>query len=112
MAVQGAAATAEIDRTISAGMSNVEADNSAADVKVESASTGNIYSSAAVLAVGGKAAVGAGVSVNRIGDTVRATINGGNLKLKNLEVRSKAAQTIKTFGAAGSGGEASEFPDR
>ncbi|PKL38639.1 MAG: hypothetical protein CVV41_22465, partial [Candidatus Riflebacteria bacterium HGW-Riflebacteria-1] len=104
VAIQGAAATGEISRTISAKMNNVQLNNTGASVDIQSDSKGDINSSAAVIAVGGKAAVGAGVSVNRIGDTVSASVTGGNLTLKDLELRSKASQMIRTIGAAGSGG--------
>jgi len=104
VAVQGAAATGEISRTIYSRLNAAQINNVSSSVDVVAESCGAINSSAAVVSVGGKAGVGAGVSVNRIDDTVNASVSGGTLNLKDLDIRSKASQTIRTIGAAGSGG--------
>lgn len=105
VSVQGAAATGEITRTVAAGMSNVSENKTDSLVDVLAESTGEINSNATVVSIGaGVAGVGAGVVVNRMNDTVSSSVNGGALTVKDLEVRAKASQTIRAFGAAGAGG--------
>lgn len=105
VSVQGAAATGEITRTVAAGMSNVSENKTDSLVDVLAESTGEINSNATVVSIGaGVAGVGAGVVVNRMNDTVSSSVNGGALTVKGLEVRAKASQTIRAFGAAGAGG--------
>ncbi len=105
VAVQGAAATGEISRTVAAGMDNVSASKTDSFVDILAESTGEINSNATVAAVGvGVAGVGAGVVVNRLSDTISSSVSGTTLNVKDLEVRAKGSQTIRAFGVAGAGG--------
>lgn len=104
VAVQGAAVSTRIARTVSAALENVNEEQTTSNIDVLAESTGEINSSAAVVAIGANVGVGAGVSVNRIADTVSSSVTGGILNVKNLAVKAKSAQTIRTAGAAGSGG--------
>ncbi|MFZ5953076.1 MAG: beta strand repeat-containing protein, partial [Candidatus Rifleibacteriota bacterium] len=104
ISVQGAAATSEISRTISAGTSNVTENKTDSSIDVLAESSGEINSNATVVSIGASAGVGAGVVVNRMSDAISSWVTGGVLGVKDLEVRAKAAQTIRTVGIAGSGG--------
>ncbi len=104
VAVQGAAATSEISRTISAGMNNVSETKNDSSIDVVAESTGEINSNATVVSIGKSVGVGAGVVVNRMSDDVTSSLTGGVLAIKDLDIRSKATQTIRTIGVAGAGG--------
>ncbi|KAF1080651.1 MAG: hypothetical protein GQF41_3061 [Candidatus Rifleibacterium amylolyticum] len=104
VAVQGASVLSDISRTVSSGLNKVTENKTDSEIEVQSKNTGEINSNATVIAIGGSAGVGAGVAVNHLGDTTRSFVSGGNLAVKNLDIRAKTAQTIRTVGIAGAGG--------
>lgn len=112
VAVQGAAATALINKDTEASMNGVtvskasEQDNSGADVDVKASSSNDIVTTADVVSVaagGGTAvAVGAGVSVNRSEAGVNAFVSGGSMKIDDLAVEAANSANITTVGIGGS----------
>lgn len=111
-AVQGEAATALVNKQVNAGMSGTSinadnADNKSANVNVKANSDTDITTSAAVVAGGGTAGVGAGVAVNRIVQQTNAAVNGGTMNVNNLTVNAYANPAIQNIGvgiaAAGQG---------
>ena len=111
-AVQGEAATALINKQVNAAMNDVDinaddADNTAADVDVTANSNSKILTSADVLTISGTAGVGAGVAVNRIMQQTNASVNGGQMNVKDLMVHANGTPRIENVGvgvaAAGQG---------
>lgn len=111
VAVQGAAATALINKDTEASMNGViinkasEQDNSGADVTVEASSSNDIVTTAdtvSVMAGGTGAAVGAGVAVNRSEANVNALVSGGTMNVDDLAVRAANSANITTVGVGGS----------
>ena len=111
VAVQGAAATALINKDTEASMNGViinkasEQDNSGADVTVEASSSNDIVTTAdTVSATVGSAgaAVGAGVAVNRSEANVNALVSGGTMNVDDLAVRAANSANITTVGVGGS----------
>lgn len=117
-AVQGAAATALINKQVNAAMNNVNinqrndaADNKAdnkTDVNVNAESSSNIITSADVIAASGTFSGGAGVAVNRIVQQTNASVNGGTMNVDDMVVKANASPSIKNIGigaaAAGTAG--------
>lgn len=109
VAVQGAAATALINKNLSAAMSDTgidkdEANAGRANVMVDADNQSDIYTGAVVVAVSGKAAIGAGVSVNRILQDTTALVDGGVQNVGDLLISSQAKPSILTIGVGGAGG--------
>lgn len=112
VAVQGAAATALINKDTEASMNGVtvskasEQDNSGADVDVKASSSNDIVTTADVVSVaagGGTAvAVGAGVSVNRSEAGVNALVSGGSMNVDDLAVKAANSANITTVGVGAS----------
>lgn len=110
VAVQGAAATALINKDTEASMSGVSitkqnTSGKGADVVVEADSNNSILTTAdtASVAVGSTAvAVGAGVAVNRSEAGVKALVSGGSMNVNNLEVNAGNSAAIETIGIGGS----------
>ena len=111
VAVQGAAATALINKDTEASMNGViinkasEQDNSGADVTVKASSSNDIVTTAdtvSVMAGGTGAAVGAGVAVNRSEANVNALVSGGTMNVDDLAVRAANSANITTVGVGGS----------
>lgn len=110
VAVQGAAATALINKDTEASMSGVSitkqnTSGKGADVVVEADSNNSILTTAdtASVAVGSTAvAVGAGVAVNRSEAGVKALVSGGSMNVNNLEVNAANSAAIETIGIGGS----------
>ncbi len=112
VAVQGAAATALINKDTEASMNGVtvskasEQDNSGADVDVKASSSNDIVTTADVVSVaagGGTAvAVGAGVSVNRSEAGVNAFVSGGSMNVDDLAVKAANSANITTVGVGAS----------
>lgn len=110
VAVQGAAATALINKDTEASMSGVSitkqnTSGKGADVVVEADSNNSILTTAdtASVAVGSTAvAVGAGVAVNRSEAGVKALVSGGSMNMNNLEVNAANSAAIETIGIGGS----------
>ena len=111
-AVQGEAATALVNKQVNAGMSGTSinadnADNKSANVNVKANSDTDITTSAAVVAGGGTAGVGAGVAVNRIIQQTGASVNGGTMNINNLDISANGTPRIENIGVgAGAGGTA------
>lgn len=111
VAVQGAAATALINKDTEASMNGVtiskayEQDNSGADVNVKASSSNDIVTTAdtvSVMAGGTGAAVGAGVAVNRSEANVNALVSGGTMDVDDLAVKAANNANITTVGVGGS----------
>ena len=111
VAVQGAAATALINKDTEASMNGVtvskasEQDNSGADVNVKASSSNDIVTTADVVAVtagGSGAAVGAGVAVNRSEANVNALVSGGSMNVDDLAVKAANSANITTVGVGAS----------
>lgn len=110
VAVQGAAATALINKDTEASMSGVSitkqnTSGKGADVVVEADSNNSILTTADTtsVAVGSTAvAVGAGVAVNRSEAGVKALVSGGSMNMNNLEVNAANSAAIETIGIGGS----------
>lgn len=110
VAVQGAAATALINKDTEASMCGVSitkqnTSGKDADVVVEADSNNSILTTAdtASVAVGSTAvAVGAGVAVNRSEAGVKALVSGGSMNVNNLEVNAANSAAIETIGIGGS----------
>lgn len=110
VAVQGAAATALINKDTQAVMEGVtvhsyNSNKNNADVNVIASSTNDITTSADVLAVaagGTTAAVGAGVAVNRSQADITAKVTGGKMEVGNLSVMGKNQASITNIGVGGS----------
>lgn len=111
VSVQGAAATALINKDTEASINGVtvkktdENDNSGADVTVNASSSNNIVTTAdtvSVMAGGTGAAVGAGVAVNRSEANVDALVKGGSMDVDDLAVKAANSANITTVGVGGS----------
>ena len=110
-AVQGAAATALINKDTEASMNGViinkasETGNSGADVNVKASSSNDIGTTASTVSVvagGTGAAVGAGVAVNRSEANVNALVSGGTMNVDDLAVKAANSANITTVGVGGS----------
>ena len=106
VAVEGAAATALVNKNVEASMTganiNKEKENNEnADVKITAENESILMTSADVAAVGEKAGIGAGVGVNRIIQNISAILSGGTQNVKNALVKSKAKSEITTIGVGG-----------
>lgn len=103
VAVQGAAATALINKQVEASMTDVNAEN-ASSVTVTADNNSDVTTSADVAAVSGNVSVGAGVAVNRILQQTNATVNGGTMDVAgNLLVKANGTPRIENIGVGGSG---------
>lgn len=109
-AVQGSAATALINKNVSAAFENSSVDKdggTTADVTVEAQNASEITTSADAVSVGGRAGVGAGVAVNRIVQQTNAAVNGSQMNVKDLMVHANGTPRIENVGvgiaAAGQG---------
>lgn len=111
VSVQGAAATALINKDTEASMNGVtiskasEQDSSGADVTVKASSSNDIITTAdTVSATVGSAgaAVGAGVAVNRSEANVNALVSGGTMDVDDLAVKAANSANITTVGIGGS----------
>lgn len=110
--VQGSAATALINKNVTAEIENTDIDNNNvnknANVIVDAQNDSSITTSADTASVAGQGAgVGAGVAVNRIVQQTNAAVNGGTMNVKNLTVDAYANPAIQNIGvgiaAAGQG---------
>ena len=109
-AVQGAAATALINKNTMADMTGVTItkandEENGADVTVHASSDNNILTTADVASVaagGNGAAIGAGVAVNKSKADVTASVNGGQQNVNNLRVDAANNAAIETIGVGGS----------
>ena len=104
VAVQGAAATALVNKAVSAEVrdSFIDKDkDQAAVVNVEAAGKSKITSTALAGAGSGNAAVGAGVAVNRINQDTAAAVSDSTLQGKNITVQATGNSAITSVGIGG-----------
>jgi len=101
VAVQGAAATALVNKTVTAEVQDSKIDkdtDKGAYVTVQADSKSTINSLAAVGAGGGDFAGGAGVSVNRINQDTTATLSGSTVKDRHTTVQAAGDSAITSIG--------------
>jgi hypothetical protein len=101
VAVQGAAATALVNKAVTAEVQDTNADkdtDKGAYVTVQADSKSTINSLAAVGAGGSDFAGGAGVSVNRINQDTNASLSGSTVKDKHTTVQADGDSTITSVG--------------
>ena len=102
-AVQGSAATALINKNVSAVIENTNIDYNGgsknADVTVDAQNNSEITTSADAVSVAAQGAgVGAGVAVNRIIQQTNAAVNGGTMNVNNLTVKANGTPRIENIG--------------
>ena len=102
-AVQGSAATALINKNVSAVIENTNIDYNGgsknANVTVDAQNNSEITTSADTASVAGQGAgVGAGVAVNRIIQQTNAAVNGGTMNVNNLTVNANGTPRIENIG--------------
>lgn len=101
--VQGSAATALINKNVTAEIENTDIDNNNAsknaNVIVDAQNDSSITTSADTASVAGQGAgVGAGVAVNRIIQQTNAAVNGGTMNVNNLTVNANGTPRIENIG--------------
>ena len=106
-AVQGAAATSNIEKDVRTQMKGTNVQNAAGEVKgslsLKAESLGSMYTNTLVLAGSGTAAVGAGVSVTTALGSTRAELSGGQQDVGGAEVRAASKNKVLTIGIGGAG---------
>ena len=101
VAVQGAAATALVNKAVTAEVQDSKVDkdtDKGAYVTVQADSKSTINSLAVVGAGGGTFAGGAGVSVNRINQDTTATLSGSTVKDRHTTVQAAGDSAITSIG--------------
>ena len=101
VAVQGAAATALVNKAVTAEVQDSKVDqdtDKGAYVTVQADSKSTINSLAVVGAGGGDFAGGAGVSVNRINQDTTATLSGSTVKDRHTTVQAAGDSAITSIG--------------
>ena len=110
--VQGSAATALINKNVSAEIENTNIDYNSgsenANVTVDAQNNSEITTSADTASVAAQGAgVGAGIAVNSIIQQTNAAVNGGTMNVNNLKVNADGTPRIENIGigiaAAGQG---------
>lgn len=101
--VQGSAATALINKNVTAEIENTDIYNNNAsknaNVTVDAQNNSEITTSADTASVAAKGAgVGAGVAVNRIIQQTNAAVNGGTMNVNNLTVNANGTPSIENIG--------------
>lgn len=101
--VQGSAATALINKNVSAEIENTNIDYNGGskntNVTVDAQNDSSITTSADTASVAGQGAgVGAGVAVNRIIQQTNAAVNGGTMNVNNLTVNANGTPSIENIG--------------
>lgn len=101
--VQGSAATALINKNVTAEIENTNIDydggSKNANVTVDAQNDSSITTSADTASVAGQGAgVGAGVAVNRIIQQTNAAVNGGIMNVNNLTVNANGTPRIENIG--------------
>lgn len=102
-AVQGSAATALINKNVTAEIENTDIDDNNAsknaNVTVDAQNNSEITTSADTASVAAQGAgVGAGVAVNRIEQQTGAAVNGGIMNVNNLTVNANGTPRIENIG--------------
>lgn len=101
VAIQGAAATALVNKAVTAEVQNTTVDqetDKGASVTVKASSQSTINSLAVVGVGGGDFAGGAGVSVNRINQDTTSALSGSTVKDKHTTVQADGESTITSAG--------------
>lgn len=101
--VQGSAATALINKNVTAEIENTNIDYNGgsknANVTVDAQNNSEITTSADTASVASQGAgVGAGVAVNRIVQQTNAAVNGGTMDVNNLTVNANGTPHIENIG--------------
>lgn len=101
--VQGSAATALINKNVTAEIENTDIDDNNAsknaNVTVDAQNNSEITTSADTASVAAQGAgVGAGVAVNRIEQQTGAAVNGGIMNVNNLTVNANGTPRIENIG--------------
>lgn len=101
--VQGSAATALVNKNVTAEIENTDIYNNNAsknaNVTVDAQNNSKITTSADTASVAGQGAgVGAGVAVNRIIQQTNAAVNGGTMNVNNLTVNANGTPSIENIG--------------
>lgn len=101
--VQGSAATALINKNVTAEIENTDIDDNNAsknaNVTVDAQNNSEITTSADTASVAAQGAgVGAGVAVNRIEQQTGAAVNGGIMNVNNLTVNANGTPNIENIG--------------
>ena len=102
-AVQGSAATALVNKNVTAEIENTDIDDNNAsknaNVTVDAQNNSEITTSADTASVAAQGAgVGAGVAVNRIEQQTGAAVNGGIMNVNNLTVNANGTPRIENIG--------------
>lgn len=101
--VQGSAATALVNKNVTAEIENTDIDDNNAsknaNVTVDAQNNSEITTSADMASVAAQGAgVGAGVAVNRIEQQTGAAVNGGIMNVNNLTVNANGTPRIENIG--------------
>lgn len=105
-AIQGAAATAIVDKTVNAELKNTNIDKAGgerADLNVTANNNGSIIANATVGAGAGSAAIGAGVAVNQITQNTSVALKDGTQNVKEAFLKGVSQTNITTIGIGGAG---------
>ena len=102
-AFDGAAVNNDIFRDVKTTIASSTINNASSTFEAYTTAIGNTGSLAAVVCGAKDAALGAGISVNRMGGDIETSLSGVNFTLKNLIAKSYSNQEITTIGIAGSG---------
>ena len=103
VAVQGASVVNDIFRDVSTKVNNSSISNTLSDFDAYAESVGKTGGLSLVGAGSKNVAVGAGVSVNRIGGKVSSEIASASFKLKSLYSEANSYKRITNIGVGGSG---------
>ena len=107
VAVQGAAATSNIEKNVRTQMKDTTVKSAAGEkrgsLSLKAESLGSMYTNTVVLAGSGTAAVGAGVSVTTALGSTRAELSGGRQEVGGAEVRAASKNKVLTVGVGGAG---------
>ena len=107
VAVQGAAATSNIEKDVRTQMKDTNVTSAAGEkrgsLSLKAESLGSMYTNTVVLAGSGTVAVGAGVSVTTALGSTRAELSGGRQELGGAEVRAASKNKVLTVGVGGAG---------
>ena len=107
VAVQGAAATSNIEKDVRTQMKGTTVKSAAGEkrgsLSLKAESLGSMYTNTVVLAGSGTVAVGAGVSVTTALGSTRAELSGGRQEVGGAEVRAASKNKVLTVGVGGAG---------
>ena len=103
VAVQGASVANTIFRDVKSKVNNSITDNTSGEFESYAESVGTTGALGIVAAGSKNAAIGAGVSVNKIGGTISSNIASASFKLKSLYSEANSNKRISNIGVGGSG---------